>query len=133
MHIAETVSSDQRTYMLLSRLPSSANFLGIKQPGPGKQDLNSILPSYRCVSLTTAIWDNLASQLALPVSMTHTTGVLTHQLIDATLRYPVEKAYSHSLLFVRNSLCIQHMPSYMMLVLDYVFVMARTNVSLNIQ
>lgn len=29
---------------------------------------------FMCVSLTTAIWDNLATQLSLPVSMTHTTG-----------------------------------------------------------
>lgn len=29
---------------------------------------------FMCVSLTSSIWDNLASQLALPVSMTHTTG-----------------------------------------------------------
>lgn len=30
---------------------------------------------FMCVALTSSIWDNLATQLALPVSMTHTTGV----------------------------------------------------------
>mmetsp|Transcript_3963 Transcript_3963/g.11520 ORF Transcript_3963/g.11520 Transcript_3963/m.11520 type:complete len:579 (+) Transcript_3963:262-1998(+) len=38
------------------------------------QDTPTLLMyGFMCVSLTSSIWDNLASQLALPVSMTHTT------------------------------------------------------------
>lgn len=33
-----------------------------------------LLYGFMCVSFTTAIWDNLAAQLGLPVSMTHTSG-----------------------------------------------------------
>ncbi len=40
-----------------------------------------LMYGFMCVSLTTAIWDNLATQLALPVSMTHTTGELESSLV----------------------------------------------------